>query len=80
MNALCSLLMNVAPNAEYFETTISETNDYSVFPNFESIRSPRFVSLFDFLVPEASVSLIGCNMIYQLTSNASRNSQLTQAF
>ncbi|KAG9248309.1 N-acetyltransferase B complex non catalytic subunit-domain-containing protein [Calycina marina] len=44
----------LTPNAEFHSTTISDTNDYDVFPNFESTRSPRFVSLFDFLVPETS--------------------------
>jgi len=52
------LLTNIAYNAELYETTISDTNDYNVFPNFESTKSPRFVSLFDFLVPETTVSLL----------------------
>lgn len=53
-----NLLTCVAPHAELYETTISDTNDYNVFPNFENTQSPRFVCLFDFLTPETSVSHI----------------------
>ncbi|KAH8602738.1 N-acetyltransferase B complex non catalytic subunit-domain-containing protein [Bisporella sp. PMI_857] len=50
-------------DAEMYDTAISDTNSYDVFPSFEASQSPRFVSQFDFLQPEISKLRIHASLL-----------------